>query len=224
MLKRYTIVGIIGDQIDTNPSHPVQPLLMLPYQQIPPASLYYSALLKTAIHFVVKTRGNVAAAPAVRAAFFRVAPDLAVDSFQTMQEAVAQSNFNSRLGLYLIGSFAGLAVSMVIAGLYGVLSQLVSQRCREFGLRMALGATPYGIVRMVLLRGSRIIAIGLSVGLVLSLMTGRLIAGFLYGIKPLDMSSYGFAAIALFAVGVGAALIPAWRAASFEPLMALRDE
>ncbi len=224
MLKRYTIAGIIGDQIDTSASQPVQPLLMLPYQQIPPASLYYSALLKTAIHFVVKSRGNAAAAPAVRAAFRRIAPDLAVDSFQTMQEAVAQSNFNSRLGLYLIGSFAGLAVLMVIAGLYGVLSQLVSQRCREFGLRMALGATPQGIVRIVLLRGSRIVARGLSVGLVLSLTTAHLIAGFLYGVKPLDMSSYGFAAVALLTVGIGASLIPAWRAASFEPLKALRDE
>jgi predicted permease len=224
MLKPYTIVGIIGDQTDNSTSQPPQPLLMLPYQQVPSASLFYPALLKTAVHFVVKTRGNIAAAPAVRAVFRRLAPDLALDNFQTMQEAVDQSNFSSRLGLYLIGAFAGLAVLMVIAGLYGVLSQVVNQRRREFGLRMALGATRQGIVQMVVLRGSAIVGVGLAGGLFLALFLGRLVKAFLYGVKPLDMGSYAFAIAALFVVGAGAALIPAWRAASFEPVKALRDE
>jgi putative ABC transport system permease protein len=224
MLKPYTIVGVIGDQVDTSVSQPPQPLLMLSYQQVPPASLYYPALLKTAVHFVVKTRGSVAAAPAARTVFRRIAPDLALDNFQTMQEAVDQSNFSSRLGLYLIAAFAGLAVLMVIAGLYGVLSQLVSQRRREFGLRMALGATRQSIVRMVMLRGSVIVATGLAAGIILALSLGRLIKAFLYGVKPLDTSTYAVAVVALFMVGAGAALVPAWRAASCEPVKALRDE
>jgi putative ABC transport system permease protein len=199
-------------------------LLMLPYQQIPPASLYYSPLLRTAVHFVIKTRGSVVAALAAREVFHRVAPDLALDNFETMREAVDQSNFNSRLGLHLIGAFAGLAVLLVVAGLYGVLSQLVSQRCREFGLRMALGATRQRIVATVLLSASRIVAIGLAVGMMLSISTGQLIKSFLYGVKPLDINSYAFAVVSLLLVGTGAALIPAWRAASVEPLKALRDE
>jgi len=87
-----------------------------------------------------------------------------------------------------------------------------------------LGATRQSIVRSVLLWGSRIVAIGLSVGIVLSFSMGRLIKSFLYGVKPLDVSTYGLVVIALFTIGIGAALIPAWRAASFEPLNALRDE
>ena len=165
MLRPYTIVGVIGDEVDSSVSQPPEPLLMLSYRQIPPASVYYAALLKTAVHFVLKTRGDIAAAPAARAIFRSNAPDLALDDFQTMQEAVDRSNFGSRLGLDLIAAFAGLAVLMVVTGLYGVLSQLATLRCREFGLRMALGATRQSIVRMVLLRGSRIVAIGLSIGL-----------------------------------------------------------
>jgi len=224
MLKPYKIVGIIGDQIDTSVSQPPRPLLMLPYQQIPATSLFYPALLKTVVHFVVKTRGQVAVAPAARAVFRRIAPDLALDNFQTMQEAVDQSNSGTRIGLYLIAAFAGLAVLMVIAGLYGVLAQVVSHRRREFGVRMALGATRQSIVGMVLRQGSAIVAMGLAGGLVLALSMGRLVKSFLYGVKPLDGRTYMFAAIALLVVGIVAALVPAWGASLLEPVKALRDE
>ncbi len=224
MLKPYTIVGIVGDQIDTSTSQPAQPLLMLPYQQIPTTSLFYPALLKTAVHFLVKTRGNVSVAPSARAVFHRLAPDFAVDNFHTMQEAVDQSNFGARLGLYLIAAFAGLAVLMVIAGLYGVLSQIASQRRREFGVRMALGATRESILRMVLSRALVIIAAGLAIGIVLALSMGRLIKSFLDGVKPLDINTYVFVIVSLLVVGAFAAFVPAWRAASFEPMKALRDD
>jgi putative ABC transport system permease protein len=224
MLRPYIIVGVIGDQVDSSASEAPAPLLMLSYRQIPPESVYYSALLKTAVHFVVKTRSSVAGASVARAVFRRHAPDLALDNFQTMQEAVDRSNFGSRLGLYVIAAFAGLAILMVITGLYGVQSQVATLRGREFGLRMALGATRARIVRSVLRRGSVMVATGLAVGVVLSLLTGRLIRSFLYGVKPLDLGTYGLAVVALLMVGVGSALIPTWRAVSHEPLKALRDE
>jgi len=224
MLRPYAIVGVIGDQVDSSVSRPPEPMLMLSYRQIPPSSLYYAALLKTAVHFVLKTRGSVAVAPAAREIFRSHAPDLALDNFQTMKEAVDRSNFGSRIGLYLIAAFAGLAVLMVVTGLYGVLSQLATLRCREFGLRMALGATRHSIIRMVLLRGSGIVGAGLFIGIVLSLLSRRLIASFLYGVRPLDISTYSLAVIALLTIGLSAAVIPAWRAASEEPLKALRNE
>lgn len=224
MLKPYTIVGIIGDQIDMSTSQLPQPLLMLPYQQIPAVSLFYPALLKTVVHFVVKTRGNVPVAPAVRAVFRRIAPSLALDNFQTMQGAVDQSNFGARLGLYLIAAFAGLAVLMVIAGVYSVLAQVISQRRREFGVRMALGATRQSIARMVLLQGSASVTMGLAAGIVLAVSTGRVMKTFLYGVTPLDGGTYGFVVVALLVVGIFAALLPAWRAASLEPVRVLRDE
>ena len=186
MLRPYTIVGVIRDQIDSNPAEAPKPLLMLPYQQVPVTSLYYPALLNTVVHFVVKTRGKMAVAPEMRAIFRREAPGFALDNFQTMQEALDQNNFSARLGLYLVGTFAGLAVLMVMAGLFGVLAQAVSYRRREIGVRLALGATPRTILRMFLLQGSRVVGLGLAAGVILALCTGRLVKSFLYGVKPLE--------------------------------------
>ena len=224
MLKPYTIVGVMGDQIDSSPAQPPQPLVMLPYQQIPVTSLFYPALLKTMVHFVVKARGEVAVAPEMRAIFRRTAPEFALDNFQTMQEAVDQSNFSTRLGLYLIGAFAGLAVLMVMAGLYGVLAQIVSYRRREIGVRLALGATPGTILRMFLLQGSAVVGIGLAVGIALALSAGRLVKSFLFGVKPLDAGTYVSVVVAVFAVGIISALVPARRAAALDPMNTLREQ
>jgi hypothetical protein len=95
-------------------SQPPQPFLMILFRQIPSTSLFYQALVSTIVNFVVKIRGNVAVAPAMRSIFHELASDFALDNFQTMQEAVDQSNFSSRMGLYLTGAFAGMAVLMVM--------------------------------------------------------------------------------------------------------------
>ncbi|MGA8743618.1 MAG: ABC transporter permease [Terracidiphilus sp.] len=224
MIKPFTIVGELGNQVDSSVGGEVQPLIMLSQQQIPTTSLFYQALLKTVVTFVVKTRGDIPVAQEMRTVFHQWAPGFALDNFQTMQEAVDKNTFSQRLGLYLVGSFAGLAIAMVIAGLYGVLSQLVSYRRREIGVRMALGATRGSVAKLVLRQGSILIGAGLVVGLVLAVATGRLIKGFLYEVKPLDASTYVAVAVALTAIGLVAALIPARRAASIQPMQALRDE
>ena len=166
-MKPLTIVGVIANQADRSVGGDVQPLLLIPYQQVPTTSLFYQALLKTVVTFVVKTRGVTPIAPEMRSVFKQTAPDYALDNFQTMQESVDANTFSQRLGLYLVGSFAGLATVMVIAGLYGVLAQLVSYRRREIGVRMALGATREGIARMVVRQGGVLIVAGLVAGLVL---------------------------------------------------------
>ena len=224
MVKPFTIVGVLANQVDEHVGTEAQPFIMLSQQQIPTTSLFYQALLKTLVSFVVKTRGIVPVVPQIRSAFHEVAPGIALDNFQTMQEAVEKNTFSQRLGLYLVGSFAGLAVAMVIAGLYGVLSQLVSYRRREIGVRMALGATRTGVASMVLRQGIVVIGAGLGVGLVLAFALCRLIAGFLYEVKPLDVWTYVAVALALPAIGLTAALIPARRAASIQPMQALREE
>src|ERR1041385_3412626 len=132
------------------------------------------------VSFLVRSRRNSRVATEMKSVFHQIAPGLALDNFQTMQDAVEQNTFSKRLGLYLVGSFAGLAIAMVIAGLYGVLSQLVSYRRREIGVRMALGATRASVAKLVLRQGSILIGAGLVGGLVLSLASGRLIKGFLY--------------------------------------------
>lgn len=224
MIKPYTIVGVIGDQVDSNVGGAVEPFLLLPQQQIPTTSLFYQALLKTVVSFVVKTRGDIPVAVEMRSVFHQDAPGYALDDFQTMQEAVEKNTFSQRLGLYLVGSFAGLAVVMVVAGLYGVLAQLVSYRRREIGVRMALGATRQSVAGMILRQGSILIGAGLAVGLVLAVSAGRLVRSFLYQVHPLDAWTYLSVVLTLGLVGTLAAFLPARRAASIEPIQALREE
>lgn len=224
MLKPYTIVGVLGDEVDSSTAEPPQPFLMIPYQQVPTTSLYYQILVKTIVSFVVKTRGDIAVAPAMRSVFHDLAPDYAIDNFQTMQQAVDQSNFSSRMGFYLTGAFAGMAVLMVIAGLYGVLAQLVSYRRREFGIRLALGATRRGILAMVLRQGLVFVTIGLAAGIAVSVFAGDLVQSFLYQVKPADTWTYSGVVLLLLIVGSAAALIPAQRAAAVDPMAALREE
>jgi ABC-type antimicrobial peptide transport system permease subunit len=224
MTKPYTIVGVYGDQVERNVGGDVQPYLILPMQQVPTTSLFYQALLKTVVSFVVKTRSDIPVAAEMKAVFHQGAPGYALDNFQTMQSAVDKSTFSQRLGLYLVGAFAGLAVVMVIAGLYGVLAQLVSYRRHEIGVRMALGATRQSIAALILRQGSILIGAGLILGLALAFATGRLVQSFLYQVRALDAMTYLSVIVALSLVGVLASLLPARRAASIEPVQALREE
>jgi putative ABC transport system permease protein len=224
MLKPLTIVGVIANQADRSVGGDVQPLLLIPYQQVPTTSLFYQALLKTVVTFVVKTRGVTPIAPEMRSVFKQKAPDYALDNFQTMQESVDANTFSQRLGLYLVGSFAGLATVMVIAGLYGVLAQLVSYRRREIGVRMALGATREGIARMVVRQGGVLIVTGLVAGLVLAVFAGQLVKSFLYNVKPIDIGTYVAVAFVLLVVGSIASFIPAYTASTIEPMEALRED
>jgi ABC-type antimicrobial peptide transport system permease subunit len=224
MIKPYTIVGVLGDQAEDSPGSSTSPMIFVSDQQIPTTSLFYQALLKTQVNFVVKTRENIPVAAEMRSVFHQNAPGFALDGFQTMQESVEKSTFSQRLGLYLVGSFAGLAAAMVFAGLYGVLSQLVSYRRREIGVRMALGATRTSVAQLVLRQGSVLVGAGLGVGLVLAFACGRLVQSFLYQVQPLDLWTYVAATMALTLIGLTAAFLPARKAASIQPMEALRED
>jgi putative ABC transport system permease protein len=224
MLKPYTIVGVLADQVDKTVGGSIQPFVLIPHEQVPTTSLFYQALLKTVVSFVVKTRGDIPVAAEMRSVFHQAAPSFALDSFQTMQQAVEQNTFSQRLGLYLVGSFAGVAVLMVVAGLYGVLSQLVGYRRREIGVRMALGATRQSVAQMVLRQGSIVIGAGLGLGIVLAFPAERLIKSFLYQVPALDAWTYAAVVVALPAIGLIAAFLPARKAASIQPMQALRED
>ncbi|HUA13676.1 MAG TPA: ABC transporter permease [Verrucomicrobiae bacterium] len=224
MIMPYTIVGVLADQVDKSVGGEVQPFILIPQEQIPTTSLFYQALLKTVVSFVIKTRSDIPVASEMRSVFHQAAPSLALDNFQTMQQAVEQNTFGQRLGLYLVASFAGLAIAMVIAGLYGVLSQLVGYRRREIGVRMALGATRQSVAQMVLRQGSILIGIGLGLGLVLAVASERLVQSFLYHVRPLDVWTYVSVLLILPGIGLVAALLPARKAASIQPMQALRED
>lgn len=224
MAKPYSIVGVLADQIDKNVGADAQPLLLLPQQQIPPTSLFYQALLSTVVNFVVRTRGDIPVASEVRSVFQQDAPGFALDNFQTMQQVVEKNTFSQRLGLYLVAGFAGLAIMMVIAGLYGILTQLVSYRRHEIGMRMALGATRQSVAKLILHRAGVLVAVGMCVGLVLSAVAGRMVTSFLYHVRPVDAWTYLGVILLLSLVGLSAGLLPARRAATIEPMRVLREE
>lgn len=224
MITPYTIVGVLADQSDNSVGGKIQPFVLIPAQQVPTTSLFYQALLKTIVNFVVRTRGDLSVAQEMRSIFQQTAPGYALDDFQTMQEVVDQHTFSQRLGLYLIGSFAVLAIVMVIAGLYGVLAQIVSYRRREIGIRIALGATRQSVAQMVLRQGAVLIGAGLGIGIVLALVAGRLIKSFLYEVQPSDKLTYLSVALLLLLIGSLASAFPAHRAASIEPMQALRED
>jgi putative ABC transport system permease protein len=137
---------------------------------------------------------------------------------------VADTIAKPRLRVLLIGIFAGLALLLAMAGVYGVMNYVITQRTSEFGLRVALGATSSGIVRLVLGRALRLATAGLAVGLALSLAATRLISSMLFGLKPTDALTYAIVMAAIIPVVLLAAAIPAWRATRIDPLTALREE
>lgn len=224
MEKPLTIVGVLGDQVDSKVGGTPDPMIFLAYQQVPTTSLFYQALLTTMVNFVVKTPGDLPVASSMRTVFHEAAPSLALDNFKAMQQVVDENIFNQRLGLYLTGAFAALAMLMVIAGLYGVLAQLVSYRRHEIGIRMALGATRQSVARMILQHGAMLIAAGLVAGILLALLMGQLVSSFLYEVRPTDLWTYVGVGISLIGVGLVASVLPARRAASIEPMQALREE
>jgi putative ABC transport system permease protein len=224
MLKPFTIVGVLENNLRRNLTEATQPELTLSYQQVPRSSLFYSFMLASATQFILRTNGDIDLTQSIHRVIRETAPGFAVDDLKSMQNAVEDATGNQRLGVYLIGSFAGLAALMVMAGLYGVLSQLVSQRQQEVGIRIALGATRESILALFLRQSWRLIAIGVVGGLVASVLATRLVQSFLFNVPTLDPLSYLAAAIGLGVVGTLAALIPARRASRVEPMVALRNE
>jgi len=224
MIRPFTIVGVLANQVDSAVGGTPDPMIYLPYQQVPTSSLFYQALVSTMVNFVVRTRADLPVASTMRSVFHEAAPNLALDSFRAMQEVVDDNIFNQRLGLYLTSAFAGLAIVMVMAGLYGVLAQLVSYRRHEIGIRMALGATRQNVAGMVLRQGAMLIGVGLASGIVLALAVGRVLSKFLYDVRPTDLLTYAAVAIGLLVIGSLASLLPAHRAASIEPMQALRED
>jgi len=162
--------------------------------------------------------------PAIRRELSRIDPEVALVEPRTLRERVDDSIFIDRMIATLSGFFGALALLLAAIGIYGVMAYAVTRRTAEIGLRIALGAAPAKIAWMVLRDGLLMIAIGLAIGLPLSLATGRISASLLYGIKPNDPLAFVLTISVLLAIGVLAAYLPARRAAAVEPLEALRHE
>ncbi|MEP6768611.1 MAG: FtsX-like permease family protein [Acidobacteriota bacterium] len=143
---------------------------------------------------------------------------------RTMRDVLSRAVAKPRFRTVLVGLFAASALLLACAGLYGVISYGVARRRYEIGVRIALGATPSGVLRIFLARGFRLAAAGVVVGSLGALAAGRLLSGLLYGVRPADPATYAGAAALLLVVSFAASLVPAMRAAGTDPLTALRSE
>jgi ABC-type antimicrobial peptide transport system permease subunit len=158
----------------------------------------------------------------VRQAVRAMSPELAT-RFTTLEASVADSIAAPRFRMALVSSFATLALMLAVAGMYAVMSYVTSQRTAELGLRVALGATARDLARLVLGGAARLVAIGVGLGLLLALLTSRVLATMLFGITPTDAPTYGIVLLVALPLVVLAAAVPAVRAARVQPMVALRE-
>lgn len=175
--------------------------------------------------FVLQTAADAEQiAAAIPRAVLAVDPGVTVSDQTTMEAVVADELWRERLTAALTGIFASVALGLAAIGLYAVVAYSVSRRTREFGVRLALGATGADVRRLALADGLRPVAIGAAAGMALALALSRFVETLLYDVSPADPIAIGGATAALLAVAVLAAWLPARRASHLDPVIALRDE
>jgi len=210
------IVGVVGDVRQRGPARDPEPEIYMPYEQHPRPA--------TAMSVVVRTAADPAALPeAMRRLARDRAPDVPV-RFTTMETLLSENVAAPRFRTLLLGLFAGLAVCLAMAGVYGVMAYLVGQRSSEIGLRMALGASSADVQRMVIRQSLALVAAGIVLGLAGAAAATRLLTTVLFQVKPTDPLTYVAAALLLAVVALAASYVPARRAARLDPMVALRQE
>jgi putative ABC transport system permease protein len=174
--------------------------------------------------YEIRTAASTAAVtPAVRAVAAAINPAISL-GITTMEAQVSSSLARPRLLATLSAFFGALALLLAVVGLYGTMSYNVTRRKNEIGIRMALGAARQQVLRMVVREAGRLIAAGIVVGALLAFAGTRFVASMLYGVTPTDPATFALSALALGAVAMAAAMLPAWRAARLDPMEALREE
>jgi putative ABC transport system permease protein len=209
------IVGVIGDVKHDGLADPVRAELYVPYSQRPDQDF----------QIVMRTKTDPASLVSeARAAVLAVDQSQPINSVETMDAIVSHSLTDQRTAMWLLAAFAGLALVLTAVGIYGVISYSVSQRTREIGLRMALGAQRGDVMQHVVREGMALVLWGVGIGLAVGLAVTRVLASQIYGVSPRDPLTFAAVAALLAGVALGACYVPARRATLVDPTVALRCE
>jgi putative ABC transport system permease protein len=211
-----TVVGVVADVRQDSPADSPRPTLYMPLMQHP----FYANELQVVMRSEVSPASLI---DSVRNKMLSLNPEIAT-KFTTMEAMVSDSIATPRLRMMLAGLFAGLALLLAIGGMYSVMSYLTTQRIPEFGVRMALGASPRNVLALVLGRAAQMTALGVAAGLALAFSATRVMNAMLFGFKATDATTYAGVLLAVTPIVVLAAAVPAWRAARVDPVVALRNE
>ena len=212
-----TVVGITGSVkylgLDRDPA----PELYLPLSQMEVPGLDVS--------LVVRSRSDAALlAIPVERIIHEIDPNLPVSDVKTIDSLLAESTAPRRFNAILLGLFCALACLLAFGGLYSTLLYLVSQRVREMGLRLALGAQRRDLIGLLLGEGGRLALVGIAIGCLAAASLSRVLKSLVFGLSPLDPATYALVAIGMLVTAALGSLIPAWRASRVDPMAALRSE
>jgi predicted permease len=212
----FTVVGIVGSiQADDLANRSPRGAVYFHYKQAPPRNVFVA--VKTAA-------GDAQSVAAARAALLKADPEVPLFDVRSMPDRVTRSVRDRKAAMVICLVFALLALALSAIGIYGVLAYTVTQRTREFGIRMALGASAGDVVGMVMKHGVRLAAIGLAIGIASALAVTRLMTTLLFGVRPTDPVVFAAVAAALMTVAVIASVVPSVRVTRIRPANALRYE
>jgi putative ABC transport system permease protein len=211
------IVGVVGDVRQWGPARKPGPEIYMPYEQ------HTSAAGATLSVIVRSVASPEVLTSTLRRTVHELSPDAPV-KFTTMEASLYEETAAPRFRTLLLGIFAALSLCLAIAGVYGATAYVVEQRSNEIGLRMAMGATPGQVLRLILKHGMALAAVGMTFGFLGSLAGTRLMTTMLFEVTPSDPTTYAGVAALLGVVVLGATYLPARRAAKLDPLVALRHE
>jgi putative ABC transport system permease protein len=210
-----SIVGIIGDVKQLGLDSSAKPEVYFPYLQV----------VAPEMSLVIRTSSNpLSLAAALKSQIQMIDKDLPIDDAKTMQQLLAESSSGRRFNMLLLSVFAAVALVLAIVGIYGVMSYTVARRTHEIGIRVAVGAQPLDVFRMVIGQGMKLAIIGVACGLVGAFGLTRLMTTMLFGVEPTDPATFVSIAVLLTGVTLVACYIPARRATKVDPLVALRYE
>jgi predicted permease len=211
-----TIVGVVSDIRNAGPIRDPAPEMYWTYRQTVPGASAVSAMVR------VRGADPMRVASGITAAVRKVDATAAVSEMAPMSDVIARSLGQPRFYFSLLAAFAGIAIVLAVAGLYGVMSYAVAQRTREIGIRSALGSTQPALVRLFAMEGFRLVALGVALGLAGGTVVTRLMEFMLYGVNPLDAPTWALAVLLMSGAAMLAAVIPARRAARVDPLVAIQ--